>query len=446
MPREARKLTKATLDALRRKARADSAFSAYVADAGQPGLYAWARRGRVRFVFAYRPPGGGSRRRLQIDDYGAITLEAARDIAGRHRATVAAGGDPREEIERKAREAVTVREAVEKYLADLEQRAEGPAKRGRRSGYAEAKRLLERNVLPRLGKVPIRRVTVEQVRALHRSLATVEGNRTLTALSAVFGFVDLEGIVPPRFNPTRHVTRNEESGERRALTTVELEALGAVLREADQAGRVKLPNKSGKKSRRIHRSTILAIRLLALTGLRRSELLGHMAKNRRNGRQGLRWSDVDLNAGVVTLRETKTGRQSRVLGRAAVELLEAAKPAHAQPGDPVCPGAAPGQPLVAIDGAREALWKAAGLEGVDLHSLRHVFASVGAHVASGRYSGLVAPLLGHGHTRRSVTDKYITSDPEALRPAADAIAAEIAARLGLDERGRVLAFPERSEG
>ena len=74
MAREARRLTKTALDALRKQAQADGKFSAYVADAGQPGLYAWARRGRVRFVFAYR-------QRLKIDEYGAITL----DRAGRSR-------------------------------------------------------------------------------------------------------------------------------------------------------------------------------------------------------------------------------------------------------------------------------------------------------------------------------------------------------------------------
>ncbi len=66
MPRTAEKLTKRSLDALRRKAEADPRFTAYVADAGQPGLYAWARRRRVRFIFAYRPPAGGSQTRLKI--------------------------------------------------------------------------------------------------------------------------------------------------------------------------------------------------------------------------------------------------------------------------------------------------------------------------------------------------------------------------------------------
>lgn len=65
--RESRRLTKAALNRLQAKVKADPKFTAFVADAGQPGLYAWARRGRVRFVLAYRPPGGGRRRRLNID-------------------------------------------------------------------------------------------------------------------------------------------------------------------------------------------------------------------------------------------------------------------------------------------------------------------------------------------------------------------------------------------
>jgi hypothetical protein len=79
-----------------------------------------------------------------------------------------------------------------------------------------------------------------------------------------------------------------------------------------------------------------------------------------------------------------------------------------------------------------------GLRGVDLHSLRHAFASVGAHVADGRYTAFVGPLLGHGYTKGGMTDRHITRDPDALRPAADAIADEIAIRLGLTERGKVL--------
>ena len=63
-----------------------------------------------------------------------------------------------------------------------------------------------------------------------------------------------------------------------------------------------------------------------------------------------------------------------------------------------------------------------------------------AHVHSGRYAALVAPLLGHGYQKRSVTERYIHQNPEALRPAADAVAGQIAKTLGLAELATVVAF------
>jgi integrase len=76
------------------------------------------------------------------------------------------------------------------------------------------------------------------------------------------------------------------------------------------------------------------------------------------------------------------------------------------------------------------LWEAAGIEGVDLHSLRHTFASVGAHVEGGRCAGHVSALLRHGYQSRAITERYITANPLALRPAADAIAGEVARLMG----------------
>ena len=432
MPREARKLTISALDSLRRKAESDPAFRAYVADAGQPGLYAWARRGRVRFVFAYRPPSGGARRRLKIDEFGAITLHQAREIAEDWRGMVAAGRDPQLEKREQVRRATTLDQVAGLYLEDLRERAESGARRGKRSGYASAKNRLERHVLPKLGAVRVRDVTAEQVRRLHRAMkeTPVEANRTLTALSAVFGYADRAELVPAHFNPCRHVERFAEKGERRALSLDELQALGVALHEAEEAGSA-------------HPSALLAIRLLALTGFRRAELLGHTMKDRRGDREGLRWGDVDLNAGLVRLTDSKTGAQTRVIGQAAIRLLEAARPEAVDDLDPVCPGTRPGQPFIGIDKVRVRIYQAAGLAGlpgVDLHSLRHTFASIGAHVQNGRYAAFVSALLGHGYTRKAITERYIHSNPEALRPAADAIAEAIATTLGLSGTGRLLAF------
>lgn len=445
MPRTAEKLTQKKLNALQKQAAEDPKFSSYASDAGQPGLIVQARRGRVRFLFEYRPPSGGSRRRMQIDDYGAITLEQARAIAQERRGLVASGVDPQDIKEAEERAAVTVGQAVERYLEDLKERAETGARRGKRSGYVSARRRLERHVLPKAGEVRIRDVTAEQVRQIHREMkkTPVEANRTLTALSAVFGWADRAELVPPGTNPVRYVERYAEKGERRALTSEELAALGEALLEAEETGGVVLSEDGKDKRRKVPSVAVLAIRLMALTGFRRSELLGHMSKGRRGGNEGLRWKDVDLDRGLVTLEDTKTGKQTRVLGEAAVELLREARPEGASGSDCVCPGRVPGQPFIGIDRPRRKLWEAAELEGTDLHSLRHTYASIGAHLDSGRYAGHVGPLLGHGYQSRAITERYITSNPEALRPAADAIAGEVARILGLREPAEVLEFPGR---
>ncbi len=227
--------------------------------------------------------------------------------------------------------------------------------------------------------------------------------------------------------PSRRAFRRE--GQAPGVHRRGAAALGSALQDAEQ-----------EKS--IHPSALLAIRLPDLTGFRRSEILGHTLRERRGKQEGLRWGDVDLDRGLVTLRDTKTGAQVRAIGRDALSLLAAAKPATAAPGDPVCPGTVPGQPFIGIDKARKALWKAAGLEGVDLHSLRHSFASIGAHVQAGRFAGHVSALLGHGYQSRAITERYITANPEGLRPAADAIAGETAKLLGLGEPAQVVTFPQ----
>jgi len=462
MPRHARKLTKRDLDDLRRKAEADSSLTKHLADADQKGLYARARRGRVHFVFRFRPPNGGGRRTMTIDEYGTgITLKQARDAAQLLRGEVASRRDPQAEQERQRREAITVSEAVESYLRDLNHRAESGAMRGKRSGYASAKARLERHVVPRLGKVRLRDLTSEQVRRMHRALSEtpVQANRVLTCLAAVYGWADKTELVPAGFNPCRHIEKFAETGRRRALTSDELKAMGDALDEAEKTGSVPVM-KDGKSVQkedqpvraRISPVAVLAIRLLALTGFRPSEILGQSMKDRRGKREGLRWADVDLEGGLIHLHDTKTGKQTRVVGQAVVELLRRARTKYATDRDPVCPGTRPGEPLIGIDKPRAHLWRAAGIDETpagraDLHSLRHSFASVGAHAQGGRFAAFVGPLLGHGHqVQRSITQRYVHDDVEAMRPAADSISGEIARLLGLTEPGEVVAFPERGRG
>lgn len=430
MPRQATKLSKKDLDNLRTKAERDPTFTCTLADAGQPGLQVSARNGRVRFSFRYRPPGGGLRKTIPIDLYGAITLEEARDIAAAHRGQVAWRIDPAVAIAAEEAASTTVEQAVANYLAEYQRRIEEGGK-GKPGGLAAARRLLEKNVLPHLGTLRLRDVTADHVKRMLRSKAgrPVEANRTVTALFAVFRSENTE-------LPYDRKDRLKETGQRRDLSAVELMALGEALNAAEQAGKM-------------NPGVLFAIRFLALTGFRRSELLGQTLKVRRGEHEGLRWADVDLDSGRVFLRDSKTGKQERVIGAAAVELLRAAKPQDAKPMDCVCPGETVSSPFTAIDKPRARLWAEAGIEGsprgrADLHSLRHSFASVGSHVQNGRFASFIGPLLGHGFKQaKSVTMRYVHPNSDQLRPAADAIAAELARLIGLGSIATVIEFPRK---
>ncbi len=425
MPKRAAPLTKRDLDQLRREAQADPSFQAKRADGGQAGLYVRARRGQVEFWHRARGP---RRAETFIDAYGDITLDQARKAARDRRGIEAEGQDVGEVLAERKREGTTLGEAIDLYLGDLERRVETGARRGRKSTYLEFDRMLHRDELGSIRKLPVKTVTAAQVRRAHRRLADtpVAGNRTLTALSAAFRFAQAEGLVDE--NPCKYVERFEEKGSRRALTREELRQLGEEMHRTEND------------------RIVLLVRLLALTGFRRGEVVGHAHRSR--GGDALRWRDVDLKAGVVTLKDSKTGPQKRVIGKAAIDVLRSAKPKGAKPASYVIPGATKGQPYRSFNNTRRRLWKRAGLpleRGVDLHSLRHSFASIGAHIQDGRYAGVVGALLGHGHQAKAITKRYITDDPELLRPAADAISGEIARLLGLGERAEVVPIrPQRT--
>ena len=96
MPRRPNWLTKRDLDSLLEQAQTDPTLVRTLADAKQRGFYVQARRGRVRYLFRYRSPVTETRRQIQIDWHGAITLAQARDVAQKLRGKVASGIDPQE--------------------------------------------------------------------------------------------------------------------------------------------------------------------------------------------------------------------------------------------------------------------------------------------------------------------------------------------------------------
>ena len=107
-------------------------------------------------------------------------------------------------------------------------------------------------------------------------------NAVLATLSHMFSLAEGWGAVAGGANPCRSVVRYPARRRERFLTDAEFDRLGRVLDEA--------PVRGGASP-----ATVAAIRLLMLTGCRKNEILR------------LRWQNVDLEAGELTLADTKTG-------------------------------------------------------------------------------------------------------------------------------------------
>jgi integrase len=156
---------------------------------------------------------------------------------------------------------------------------------------------------------------------------------------------------------------------------------------------------------------IAAIRLLILTGCRLREILD------------AKWAWLDLERGFLNLPDSKTGRKVVFLSDAALIVFAALPRIEGNPY--IIAGLAEGRPRADLHLPWRALRRAAGLDGVRLHDLRHSFASVGAG------AGLGLPIIGKllGHSPPAMTARYAHFSADPVRRAVNAIGDTITAAM-----------------
>jgi integrase len=363
----------------------------------------------------------GFAKRIVLGPHGVLTPEQARRLARRELGNVAHGTDPA--ADRAARRtAATIKELGAAYLEDVRARH-------RKSTRTEYERIWAKHVVPALGSRPVPEITAAEVRRLHRSLNKTPymANRVLAVLGAFFTYAAKEGVRPPHDNPAHSVESYPEKPRERFLTPSEFRRLGKALSRAEREG---LPPAPGYRQRPKSKETakhrpknadrptpanpfgVAAIRLLALTGCRESEILS------------LTWDAVDFERGYLRLPDTKTGKSNRPLSKSAVAVLEALPRIEGNPY--VLPGAKAGDHLKKIKRLWHAVRHAARLDDVRLHDIRHSFASVPA--SSGESLLILRTLLGH--KRVATTERYAHLGDDPVRHAADRAASRIATWLG----------------
>src|SRR5262249_51011777 len=187
-------------------------------------------------------------------------------------------------------------------------------------------------------------------------------------------------------NPAARIERYREQRRERFLSSEELSRLGDALREGETIG---LPWSGEYESKHTvkegNRRTVLdpfataAIRLLILTSARLREILHP------------RWEHVDFERGILFLPDSKTGRKPVYLSAPAMQVL--ASLPHIEGTPHIIAGMKDGAPKADLKKPWAAVTRAAGLNRVRIHDLRHSFASIGAGASLGL--PIIGKLLGH---------------------------------------------------
>ncbi len=333
----------------------------------------------------------GRSRRIVIARHGEMELVEARRRARDMLARIRAGDNPADDIQ-KDKQTPTLREFSDEYLRRCDPH-------WKPSGRRTVRIYLKARILPTFGRMPLDQIGLEDVAAWFDAASRDKpgaANRALEILRAMMFRAEEWGMRERDTNPCLGIRKNPRKKVARFLDTDELTRLGRAL----DAHEDRWPE------------AVAAIRLLALTGCRRSEVLN------------LRWRNVSADA--LNLEDSKTGPRAVPLGEAARALIEVLP----GPGDPdafLFPRHAEGRGIWVLTNCWRTVCEDAGLGRLRLHDLRHTAASQA--VMAGENLALVGKLLGH--RRYETTAGYAHLDDGHLVEAAEKVGSLIAEAMRL---------------
>jgi integrase len=341
-------------------------------------------KGHRAFIFCYSGP-DFREHRLTIGQYGPWSLAAARKRVGELRRAVDLGNDPLKE-KQEFRDAVTVREYWTSY-------ANGPLTKLSPSYQRDIRSAWKSKIEPVLGAhKKLAEITRHDVQCVidnvTRDVGKVSANRCHSYLRRVLNLAKADGAVSENV-ATHAIQRNQEHSRERYLTIDELQTLFGILTDSPTPAAA-------------------AIKLLALTGARRSEVLS------------MRWEDINLDTGDWNKppSATKQKRRHRVpLSAEAIAILRQRK--IETPGsDYVFPSSGKSQHITEIKRPWAIFRQKAGIDDCRLHDLRHSYASLIA--SQGGSLQIISRLLGH--TQIQTTYRYAHLFDGELRNAAESVA------------------------
>jgi integrase len=335
----------------------------------------------------------GRLQRQTIGRHGVLTPEQARDRARKILVSVADGKDPVAEERENLSAKMTVAELVDLYLT------EGPVDRPNKkpSTWATDRSNLTRHVIPLLGKRPVRSLMQSEIAKFQADVAA--GRNKADVKTKERG---------------RAIIAGGPGAAARSLGTLSAVLSWAVGRELIDTNPAKgVPLLKLQDAAELSRNAATAIKLLAMTGCRKGEILG------------LKWAWVDFEHGLLRLPDSKTGQKAVALGASALALL-ADLPRE---GEYLLPAGRGNTHYTGLGKDWRRVRERADLADFRVHDLRHAFASFA--VADGASLYIVGKALGHTQSRTTERYAHLAQDP--VRAVAERVAARVAAA---SKRGR----------
>lgn len=375
--------------------------------------------GRKVFLAHYRVGGGrtGRQRKFTLGTYGKITADEARTKARDILARAHLGEDVAEE-RNNIRKSQTVNELIDAWSKDgalINRRTGARRKQVNIDGDIA---LAAHHLKPLIGARTVESLIKGDIQRLRTQIATGESKtkrkgrkrglikviggdgtatRTIRLFSSILSYAVDTGVIER--NPALGIKLAPGGQRHRYLSPEELRRLGEVLDR---------PASSATAG-----TAAIIIRLLILSGARRGEI------------EGLKWSEVDFQFGMLRKETSKTGAKIIPLARAALEILDEQRQWSSGNQIWVFPAQRGDGHFDGLSKEWQRIRKAAGIEDVRVHDLRHTFASIGAG------GGVGLPLIGGilGHRQASTTQRYAHLADTPLRAAADLIGSELAVAL-----------------
>ena len=188
------------------------------------GVRVYPTGGRV-YVAQSRGPEGA--KRVTVGRHGVISADQARRRAALILARIKAGEEA-VPAPMAPRNGPTVAELAARYLE------EHVAVRCKPATAVQCRQVIDKYIVPELGKVPLTAVERGHVVDLHHKLSGVPAmaNLVIATLSRMFNQAEAWELVPDGVNPCRFVHKYQERKRERFLTEEEFRRLGRVLSEA----------------------------------------------------------------------------------------------------------------------------------------------------------------------------------------------------------------------